>query len=146
MEKISVIPFHIPTTKFFDKDRLVDVGMKLMNKSLKKNERNCSIEQARKDIEGGTSLLWLIYQNKKIVAAFTTCVNVHKSGRETLFIEHLGGAGMKVWMDAAINHVVDFAKKMGYNGIEAEGREGFLRYARSYGFQNAHRLFEMEIG
>lgn len=116
----------------------------LLQASIRKNERNSSMEDVVGDLLEGRSLAWAVYMQDTLIAAFTTCVMRHPQ-RHTLYIEYMGGADMSIWMNAAINVLKDLAQKSELSAIEADGRIGFSRYAKDNGFSEKYRHFEMEL-
>ena len=80
----------------------IEKSLKLLLPSIEAYERNASLEDVVGDILDGGSLLWHVYIEDTLAAAFTTCVLRHPQ-RQTLFIEFMGGVDMKVWMNAALN-------------------------------------------
>jgi len=122
----------------------VEKVLSLLEPSIRKNERNSSMEDVVGDILEGRSLIWAVYMQDTLIAAFTTCVMRHPQ-RHTLYIEYMGGADMSVWMNAAINVLKEVAIKGELSAIEADGRIGFSRYAKDNGFSEKYRHFEMEL-
>jgi hypothetical protein len=122
----------------------VEKTLSLLEPSIRKNERNSSMEDVVGDILEGRSLVWAVYMQDTLIAAFTTCVMRHPQ-RHTLYIEYMGGADMKVWMNAAINVLKEVATKGELSAIEADGRIGFARYAQENGFLETYRHYEMEL-
>ena len=116
----------------------------LLAASIRKNERNSSMEDVVSDLLEGRSLAWAVYMQDTLIAAFTTCVMKHPQ-RHTLYIEYMGGADMTIWMNAAINVLKDLAQKSELSAIEADGRIGFARYAKDNGFSEKYRHYEMEL-
>jgi len=116
----------------------------LLATSIRKNERNSSMEDVVSDLLEGRSLSWAVYMQDTLIAAFTTCVMRHPQ-RHTLYIEYRGGADMSIWMNAAINVLKDLAQKSELSAIEADGRIGFARYAKDNGFSEKYRHYEMEL-
>lgn len=116
----------------------------LLAASIRKNERNSSMEDVVSDLLEGRSLAWAVYMQDTLIAAFTTCVMRHPQ-RHTLYIEYMGGADMTIWMNAAINVLKDLAQKSELSAIEADGRIGFARYAKDNGFSEKYRHYEMEL-
>lgn len=122
----------------------VKKALPLLEDSIRKFERNASIEDVVSDLKEGRSLLWTVYIQDTLIAAFTTCVMKHPQ-RDTLFIEYMGGVNMSAWMDYALEALKDVAKKHDLKAIEADGRIGFARYAQNNGFKEMYRHFEMEL-
>ena len=103
-----------------------------------------SMEDVVADMLEGRSLIWGVYMKDTLIAAFTTSVIKHPK-RNTLFIEFMGGADMKIWMNAALNAMKKVAKDGNLAAIEADGRIGFSKFAKANGFRETYRHFEMEF-
>ncbi len=103
-----------------------------------------SMEDVVADMLEGRSLIWGVYTKDTLIAAFTTSVVKHPQ-RNTLFIEFMGGADMKIWMNAALNAMKKVAKDGNLSAIEADGRIGFSKFAKANGFKETYRHFEMEF-
>lgn len=125
-------------------EAMLGKALPLLKASILRNHRNVSLEDVCEDIIGGSSLLWAVYMDDTLIAAFTTCVMRHQK-RKTLYIEYLGGVDMKIWIHAALNVLKDVATRAGLAAIEADGRIGFARHAKNFGFEETYRHFEMEI-
>lgn len=102
------------------------------------------MEDVVEDLLEGRSLLWTVHLKDTLIAALTTCVMKHPQ-RHTLFIEYMGGADMKIWINAALSMLKEVAAKGELSGIEAHGRIGFARFAEAHGFVEKYRHFEMEL-
>jgi|TARA_B100000035_G_scaffold308245_1_gene312614 hypothetical protein len=122
----------------------VEKVLPLLQRSIEANGRNMSMEDVVADMLEGRSLIWGVYTKDTLIAAFTTSVVKHPQ-RNTLFIEFMGGADMKIWMNAALNAMKKVAKDGNLSAIEADGRIGFSKFAKANGFKETYRHFEMEF-
>lgn len=122
----------------------VEKTLSLLEPSIRRNERNSSMEDVVRDILEGRSLIWAVYMQDTLIAAFTTCVMRHPQ-RQTLYIEYMGGTDMSVWINAAISVLKEVAKQGELAAIEADGRIGFARYAQDNKFLETYRHYEMEL-
>ena len=127
-----------------DVQQAVEKVLPLLQRSIEANGRNMSMEDVVADMLEGRSLIWGVYTKDTLIAAFTTSVVKHPQ-RNTLFIEFMGGADMKIWMNAALNAMKRVAKDGNLAAIEADGRIGFSRFAKANGFKETYRHFEMEF-
>tara|TARA_R100001460_G_scaffold50083_1_gene88398 strand:- start:357 stop:803 length:447 start_codon:yes stop_codon:yes gene_type:complete len=128
-------------------DNIDDILPKVINilkPAIENNNRNASLDDVVGDILSNQSLMWAVYIEDTLAAAFTTSVVKHPQ-RRTLFIEFMGGVEMNVWMRAALNVLKLLAKEAELSGIEADGRIGFSKFAESVGFKETYRHYEMEI-
>ncbi len=125
-------------------DAYIEKIIPMIKPAVDKNERNVSIDNVVEDILDTRSLMWAVYIEDTLSAAFTTSVVLHPQ-RKTLFIEFMGGVNMTVWMKTALEVLKKLAKDGGLDGIEADGRVGFSKIAKDNGFREMYRHFEMEI-
>lgn len=131
-----------PITK--DVDEALSKSLPLLRTSIEAYGRNVDPEEVIEDILDQSSLLWHVYLEDTLIAAFTTVVK-HHPRRSTLFIEFMGGVDMKVWMKAAVTMFKDICKIGNLSGVEFDGRAGFSRFAKDCGFTETSRRFEMEM-
>ena len=122
----------------------IEKVLPLLQRSIEANGRNMSMEDVVADMLEGRSLIWGVYMKDTLIAAFTTSVVKHPQ-RNTLFIEFMGGADMKIWMNAALKAMKKVAKDGNLAAIEADGRIGFSKFAKANGFKETYRHFEMEF-
>ena len=108
----------------------VEKVLPLLQRSIEANGRNMSMEDVVADMLEGRSFIWGVYMKDTLIAAFTTSVVKHPQ-RNTLFIEFMGGADMKIWMNAALNAMKKVAKDGNLSAIEADGRIGFSKFAKA---------------
>ena len=127
-----------------DVELALDKSLEMLRPSIDAYSRNVTVECVIEDLLEQSSLLWHVYIEDTLAAAFTTTVVKHPQ-RETLFIEFMGGVDMRVWMKAALNTLREVCKRGNIAAIEADGRKGFQRFAADNGFVETHRHFEMEI-
>ena len=126
-------------------DHGIEVGMPLLAPSIKRDEHNVPVERILANIREKRSVVWIVYIDGNIVAAILTAVMQHPL-RSTLYIEHLGGSRIKEWMPAAMEALVDLARKAELDGIEADGRPGFDKFlGRCGAFERTHVHYEMEL-
>jgi hypothetical protein len=127
-----------------DVELALDKSLRMLRPSIDAYRRNVTVENVIEDLLDQSSLLWHVYIEDTLAAAFTTVV-CHHPQRQTLFIEFMGGVDMRVWMKAALNALTEVCKRGNLTAIEADGRTGFTRFAADNGFVETHRHFEMEI-
>lgn len=127
-----------------DVELALDKSLNLLRPSIDAYSRNVAVENVIEDLLDQSTLLWHVYIEDTLAAAFTTVV-CHHPQRQTLFIEFMGGVDMRVWMKAALNTLTEVCKRGNLAAIEADGRLGFTRFAADNGFVETHRHFEMEI-
>ena len=94
-----------PITK--DVDEALNKSLPLLKTSIEAYGRNVDPEEVIEDILDQNSLLWHVYLEDPLIAAFPTVVK-HHPRRSPLFIEFMGGVDMTVWMKAAVTMLSSF--------------------------------------
>ena len=82
-------------------------------------------------IKAGTSTLWIMMVDNKIIASATTEVTQYQN----LNVSFLGGSDMNVWLPEFINQLKIYAKHNHCSKIELFGRKGWLRELKPFGFK-----------
>ena len=128
-----------------DIDYGIEVGIPLLADSIERDSRNVPLERVLANIRERRSVVWLVHIDGELVAAIITAVMQHPL-RATLYIEHLGGTRIREWMSAAMEALVDLARKAELDGIEADGRPGFDKFLGQCGdFERKFVHYEMEL-
>ena len=128
-----------------DIDYGIEVGIPLLADSIERDGRNVPLERVLANIRERRSVVWLVYIDGELVASILTAVMQHPL-RATLYIEHLGGTRIREWMSAAMEALVDLARKAELDGIEADGRPGFDKFLGQCGdFERKFVHYEMEL-
>ena len=87
------------------------------------------------DLQSERSLLWVIYDETKVVqAAFTARKAVYPRA-SFLTVEFLGGADMALWVEECDRVLTAYATDCGLDGLELVGRKGWSRPLRSFGWR-----------
>ena len=122
----------------------IDLAAPMLSKSVARDEQSATFDDLTKDLLDGSAMLFLVWVNGDAVAAFVARV-ISYPRRKTLYIQHMGGKDLNVWMPYALQVLRHAAKERKLHAIEADGRIGFARMAAKNGFRETHRHFEMEI-
>ena len=93
-----------------------------------------STEQLLADVEAGKVLVWIVSRDEKIVGVFT--VRVIESGVRWILIEDCAGDDLASWIMPALNAVETWARELGATQIVIEGRKGWERMLRPYGYES----------
>jgi hypothetical protein len=102
------------------------------------------LDEIRGDLINGGQQLWLITVGDKLTAVIITMIIQHPR-RKILHLSHIAGMHMKVWLEDALDTMVEVAEKMGCSAIEANGRLGWSKHAAKLGFEEKSRVYEMEL-
>ena len=107
------------------------------------------IFNVRREIESGSQHLWLLFrgENEMILAATTMfCFYPLKKNLAVVF---LGSNDDSCWIkhrEIIVNTLEDFARENGCDGIEATGREGWVRVLSPFGWEKAFTVVEKDLG
>ena len=82
-------------------------------------------------IKAGTSTLWIMMVDNKIIASATTEVTQYRN----LNVSFLGGSDMDIWLTEFINQLKIYANYNNCSKIELFGRKGWLRELKPFGFK-----------
>ena len=116
----------------------------LIRLSQKRVEHKLSMSDLHEEILKGWHQLWVVKKDGSTTGAFTTSLIDHPK-MQSLRVTYLGGFGIEQWHNQAINAIKVLANKLGCKTIEAEGRLGWSKFAKDYGFKELNRVYEMEI-
>ena len=116
----------------------------LLEPAQRRVARNLTMDDLKEDIASGVSILWLVHVEDKLCAAITTSLHRHPQ-RTTFKIDFIGGSGMRTWFNVAAKALVDAAKSLGADALEADARNGWAKYAPRVGFKPTWTHYEMEI-
>jgi hypothetical protein len=125
-------------------DGVIDRAIEIMRPAIERRGVHCSVDYVVDELRCAQSFLWLVYVDEKLSAAFTTCIVSHPS-RDNLKVEFMGGRKMNVWGEYVIKMLVELAKNAKLDGVEADGRKGFNKYARAASFREIYTHYEMEL-
>lgn len=129
-----------------DVDEVMHDAVRLLEPAISRQIQNVDMDHIVMDLREGASLLWLVYEGNKAIAAIVTCIVQHPSLRRNLKIEWMGGDRMHIWVDESLAFLTKVAKDAKLDAIEADGRKGFQRkYAEAASFREIYTHFEMEL-
>jgi hypothetical protein len=93
-----------------------------------------SADQLLADVEAGKVLVWIVTRDEKIVGVFT--VRVIESRVTWVLVEDLAGDDLASWILEAHRALETWAREMGATQIVIEGRKGWERVLRPYGYES----------
>jgi len=93
----------------------------------------------------GDAQLWGIFDDEReLVAAFTTRVCQYRNAR-ALSIDWIGGSQMNKWLPDGMEKMKDFAKFNGCNLLKGQGRSGWTKVLKNYGWEHDYIAMKMEL-
>ena len=93
-----------------------------------------SSEQLLADVADGRVLVWIVSRETNIVGVFTT--RVMTSQITWVLIEDCAGDDLASWITPALNAVEQWARALGATQIVVEGRRGWERTLRPFGYES----------
>ena len=102
-----------------------------------------SAEQLLADVEVGKVLVWIVSRDEKIVGVFT--VRVIESAVRWILVEDCAGDDLASWILEALHALETWAREMGATQIVLEGRRGWERVLRPYGFNPTRTVCVKEL-
>jgi hypothetical protein len=125
-------------------DRYWPTILELLAPAIERESRNIGPRHVYEDIAAGNSLAWVVELEDKLVGSFVTSLVQHPR-RRTVRIDYLAGSELSKWWAEALSAVEMSAKQCEAQAIEANGRDGWIQYARKVGFERRWSHFELEI-
>jgi len=107
-------------------------------------ERNIGMSNIYDELVKGQICLWLVTIEDKLQAVIITRFVQHPL-RRALRLEYIAGKSMTKWLDKSMATMRKAAQIAGCSVIEGDGRKGWTRIAKSIGFKEAYRSFDLEI-
>jgi hypothetical protein len=95
-------------------------------------------------IDEGKELLWVIYADGPVRAAFTSRETMYPK-RTLLTVDFLGGDGVNEWAGPITERLAAFANDRGLDGVEFYGRPGWGRVMKPFGWRQSVVLHELPI-
>ena len=118
-------------TRVTEMDELVsnkDKVLHYLNKVLGKAPE-VTVESVLTSIQKGDSQLWLITEEDVVAIVVTNLVTYPTTKR--LLIHLLGGDGAEDWVHV-ISEIEEWSKSKGLDGVEIQGRKGWLKLLPDY--------------
>jgi hypothetical protein len=135
--KVSAVPKE--TVKYIWKD-----VEKVLKESVETAIGKMKMIDVLKGILEDTYVLWVVFEEDKIVAAFTTRI-IKYPQRKSMALDWVGGSRMKEWLDIGMEKVIDFAIQNDCQHLEGYGRKAWGRALRKHKFYPEYIAFRMEI-
>lgn len=115
----------------------------MLQRALDKNPGLYTARDLKKDLVEGAQVLWVIFADGNIDAAFTSRVVQYPVSR-MLVVEYLGGDHMVDWLEHGLEILESYANDMGCTRMEVYGRKGW-KILKKYGWQDAAVIYRKEL-
>ncbi|MEK9985993.1 MAG: hypothetical protein VW879_14745, partial [Opitutae bacterium] len=106
---------------------------RVLEKSVDTAEGKLRLIDVLKGILDDTYVLWVVFDNDEIIAAFTTRI-IEYPQRRSMALDWVGGSRMKEWLDIGMEKVIEFASLNNCEHLEGYGRKAWGRALSKYGF------------
>ena len=107
----------------------------LLVRAIEESDGRWTWEQCCKDILTGALEVWTVESGDRLLAVYTT--RLLKSRERFVLVEDMAGDDMREWLPAVAAALEDYAKDAGATQIVAEGRRGWEKVLREYGYRPA---------
>jgi hypothetical protein len=103
-----------------------------------------SVNGIRDGILNGSLVLWMVWENDKPSAFYTTRI-IDYPERRAMALDWLGGSGMKRWMDKVLDNFEAHARNNGCSHLEGYGRPAWGRVLKRRGWEPEYVAYRMEL-
>lgn len=115
-----------------------------LSKAVNLTPEMATLNDVYEQCANGENIAWVVVQDNKIIAAYTTRVVEYPQAR-ALIVDYLGGERMKDWLGLAVTSIKNQAKRNNCKWFEAYGRRGWERLVKEYNVTQSHVVYKMEL-
>lgn len=120
----------------------------LLAKGIQRSGGRYTPDSVLRSLKAGEAQLWVAYRMNGVGPRYygvgTTRIEDYPS-RRMLNITFVGGVEMKEWKYELIAMWADFALRSNCSGMEATGREGWVRELRNDGWEQKYVVLERDL-
>jgi hypothetical protein len=102
------------------------------------------IQAMKADIARGANQLWGAHSEKEGILAVAITEAIMIGGKRALVVRHMGGKGMKKWLDA-LAFIERWAMQQDIEVVEIWGRPGWIRVLAPYGYRHSFHVLEKVV-
>ena len=102
------------------------------------------LSDVKEILESGHDILLTAVKDKEIQAAFTL-TTLEYPRKKVLSIFLVGGTGMEDWEEEVMDTIYTLAKSQGADSIYSNGRDGWTRKMKEYGYRKIHTVLERVV-
>ena len=117
----------------------------LLEDAVKTQRHSYHITDVYEGIISGMYELWLVLDDDKPVAAFTTRI-VRFPNCKTLSVDWVGGGRMTEWLPLLQETMTDYAKANNCKYLEGYGRKGWGKALKKFGWEVNYIAYKCEVG
>lgn len=116
----------------------------LLEPSVDTSKGKFEIADVRDDILSGSLVLWMVWQENKPVAFYTTRI-VQYPQRLAMAMDWVGGKNIQSWMHKALDEMEAHARNNGCQHLEGFGRLAWGRLLKRRGWEPEYVAYRMEL-
>jgi hypothetical protein len=116
----------------------------LLEKALKYGHGETSLKHLYKDLTNGERKLIMISEGSKTLAAVVLSMHQYPD-KKICQVSYLGGQEIERWFDQGFPTVEQVAREAGANAMYIQGRKGWLRKLKGYGYSEYSTLIGKEL-
>lgn len=107
----------------------------MLEKALLRTKGRGTLKSVLQDLKSMDQTLWVSTRDGKVMGCATVRIMEHSSGMRSLLIENLAGCEFATFGDEGHRVLSDYAKHYGCKKLECEGRVGWTRVLKKYGYE-----------
>lgn len=125
-------------------DTFWDAALEYLQPAIDTAEGKIEAYDLYNECQMGISVLWLVIEDKNILAALTTKI-VSYPNKKGYALEFIGGKQMERWFDMVLDTLQQVATHNGCTHFEAYGRRAWQRWLQKRNFKPKFIHYEMEF-
>ena len=127
-----------------DISRVWDQVGPMLQLALDKGNGIYELPDVKKELESGDNILLAAVKDKEIQAVFTL-TTLEYPRKKVLSIFLVGGSGMEEWEEEIMDTIHAIAKKQGADSVFSNGRDGWTRKMKKYGYHKVCTILERAV-
>ena len=116
----------------------------MLQKALEYSDNSHTIEDIKSLLETSAHLLLVAQIDNEIKGAFTLNISEYPQ-KKILNIVLVGGTNLDEWEEEGLEMINMLAKEMNINSIYSNGRDGWTRKLKKYGYHKIYTVLERAV-
>ena len=116
----------------------------LLNKAVNTSKGKFNIEDIYQYLLNDYYNLWIVMENKKVIAAITTRIVEYPTSKG-MAMDWIGGENINKWLPVAQKQISEFAKECGCSHLEGFGRKAWQRVLKKFNWEPEYIAYRMEL-
>ncbi len=110
----------------------------LIQKVIDRSPLDLDIDEIKRKLLTGDSLLVTIAEKGEMVAFFTLEVQTFKTGHKVMYVAMMGGEGFDKFVNLFLDITHKLAREYNCDELRVSGRKGWIRKLEKFGWYNKH--------